>query len=138
MKPARIGQKAVFTKAITTADIEAFAAATGDKNPVHLDDAYAATTRFGGRIAHGILTVGLISACIAQNWPGSIYLSQQVRFVKPVRPDDVISAEVEVTAHDVEKSRVTLRTVCVNQRGEQVVDGIAEVWVPRAAAGAGL
>ena len=131
MQSAQIGQKAVFTKAITAADIEGFAAATGDKNPVHLDEAYAATTRFGGRIAHGILTVGLISACIARTWPGSIYLSQQVRFVKPVRPNDRISAEVEVTALDEQRSRITLRTVCFNQNGEQVVDGSAEVWLPR-------
>ena len=132
MQNAHVGQKAVFTKTITTADIEAFAEATGDMNPVHLDEAFAATTRFGGRIAHGILTVGLISACIAKSWPGSIYLSQQARFVKPVRPGDQISAELEVTSVDTEKSRIALRTVCVNQRGEQVVDGSAEVWIPRA------
>jgi 3-hydroxybutyryl-CoA dehydratase len=132
---AQVGQKAAFSRTITVADIEAFAAATGDKNPVHLDDGYAATTRFGGRIAHGILTVGLISACIAQNWPGSIYLSQQARFVKPVRPDDRITADVEVTAVDVPRSRITLRTVCMNQNGEPVVDGSAEVWLPREAGG---
>jgi len=132
---ARVGQKAAFSKTITVADIEAFAAATGDKNPVHLDDGYAATTRFGGRIAHGILTVGLISACIAQNWPGSIYLSQQARFVKPVRPNDRVTADVEVTAVDVPRSRITLRTVCMNQNGEPVVDGSAEVWLPREAGG---
>jgi 3-hydroxybutyryl-CoA dehydratase len=131
MQNAQVGQKATFAKTITVADIEAFAMASGDMNPVHLDDAYAATTRFGGRIAHGILTVGLISACIARTWPGCIYLSQQVRFIKPVRPDDRITAEVEVTALDVERSRITLRTVCVNQNGEQVVDGSAEVWLPR-------
>jgi 3-hydroxybutyryl-CoA dehydratase len=132
---ARVGQRAVFSKTITVADIEAFAAATGDENPVHLDDRYAATTRFGGRIAHGILTVGLISACIAQTWPGSIYLSQQARFVKPVRPNDRITADVEVTALDVQRRRITLRTVCINQNGEQVVDGNAEVWLPREAGG---
>ena len=130
MHTIEVGRKAVFTKTITTADIEAFAMATGDNNPVHLDETYAAATRFGGRIAHGILTVGLISACIARNWPGSIYLSQQVRFLKPVRPDDRISAEVQVTALDEQRSRVTLRTVCVNQAGEQVIDGSAEVWLP--------
>ena len=135
MIDAQVGQKAAFSKTITVADIEAFATATGDMNPVHLDDAYAATTRFGGRIGHGILTVGLISACIARTWPGSIYLSQQVRFVRPVRPNDLITALVEVTALDVERSRITLRTVCVNQSGEQVVDGNAEVWLPRPAAG---
>ncbi len=131
MQTVQVGQKAAFAKTITVADIEAFATATGDKNPVHLDEAFAATTRFGGRIAHGILTVGLISACIAETWPGSIYLSQQARFVKPVRPNDRISAEVEVTSFDAQRSRMTLRTVCVNQAGEQVVDGAAEVWLPR-------
>lgn len=135
MLNTQVGQRAVFSKTITVTDIEAFAMATGDKNPVHLDDRYAATTRFGGRIAHGILTVGLISACIAQNWPGSIYLSQQARFVKPVRPNDRITADVEVTALDVQRSRITLRTVCINQNGEQVVDGSAEVWLPREVGG---
>ncbi len=135
MSTVQVGQKAAFSKVITVADIEAFAAATGDANPIHLDDAYAATTRFGGRIAHGILTVGLISACIARTWPGSIYLSQQARFVKPVRPDDRITAGLEVTAFDTQRSRITLRTVCANQHGEQVVDGSAEVWLPRPAAG---
>ena len=130
MQTIEVGQRAVFTKTITAADIEAFAMATGDNNPVHLDEAFATATRFGGRIAHGILTVGLISACIARNWPGSIYLSQQVRFLKPVRPNDRISAEVQVTALDGQRGRVTLRTVWVNQAGEQVIDGSAEVWVP--------
>jgi 3-hydroxybutyryl-CoA dehydratase len=131
MSNPQAGQRALFSKTITVADIEAFALATGDKNPVHLDDSYASTTRFGGRIAHGILTVGLISACIAQSWPGSIYLSQQARFLKPVRPNDRITADVEVTAFDVQRSRISLRTVCINQSGEQVVDGNAEVWLPR-------
>ena len=134
MSNVQVGQKAAFSKTISVADIEAFALATGDENPIHLDEAYAATTRFGGRIAHGILTVGLISACIARTWPGSIYLSQQARFVKPVRPGDRITADLEVTAFDVERSRMTLRTTCVNQAGEQVVDGSAEVWLPRSAA----
>ncbi len=134
MPDIQVGQKAAFSKVITVADIEAFAAATGDVNPIHLDEAYAATTRFGGRIAHGILTVGLISACIARTWPGSIYLSQQARFVKPVRPNDRITADLEVTAFDAQRSRMTLRTVCANQHGEQVVDGSAEVWLPREAA----
>jgi 3-hydroxybutyryl-CoA dehydratase len=131
MLSAQVGQKGAFSKTISVADIEAFAMATGDKNPVHLDEAYAATTRFGGRIAHGILTVGLISACIAQTWRGSIYLSQQARFVKPVRPGDRVTAEVEVTALDEARSRVALRTVCTNQHGEPVVDGSAEVWLPQ-------
>lgn len=130
MPSVQVGQKAAFSKTISVGDIEAFAKATGDENPVHLDEAYAATTRFGGRIAHGILTVGLISACIARTWPGSIYLSQQVRFVKPVRPGDRITADLEVTAYDAERKRAALRTVCVNQKGEQVVDGAAEVWLP--------
>jgi len=130
MSQVTIGQKGTFTKSITDADIHAFAQATGDFNPVHLDDAYAATTRFGGRIAHGLLTVGLISACIARTWPGSIYLSQQARFLKPVRPGDTITATIEVTAYDEEKRRATLRTDCHNQAGEQVVSGEALVFIP--------
>jgi 3-hydroxybutyryl-CoA dehydratase len=133
MQNAQVGQKAAFSKTITVADIEAFAMASGDQNPIHLDEAYAATTRFGGRIGHGILTVGLISACIAQTWPGSIYLSQQARFVRPVRPNDRITADLEVTALDEQRGRITLHTVCINQHGEQVVDGAAEVWLPREA-----
>ena len=129
MPDITIGQTATFSKTITDADIRAFAQATGDHNPVHLDEAYAAATRFSGRIAHGLLTVGLISACIARTWPGAIYLGQQVRFLKPVRPGDTVTATLEVTAYDTEKQRATLRTDAHNQRGEQVVGGEASVWV---------
>ncbi len=121
------GQKAAITRTITEADIEAYAALTGDRNPVHLDSAYAARTRFGGRIAHGMLTAGLVSAVLGMHLPGpgAVYLSQTLTFLKPVHIGDTITATVEVTTYDAERRRLHLRTYCANQRGETVLDGEA-------------
>lgn len=131
MEPFAPGQKATVTKTITEADVQTFAALTGDRNPVHLDPAYAARTRFGGRIAHGILTAGLVSAVIGMHLPGpgGIYLSQTLRFTRPVRIGETITATAEVTAYDPERRRLTLRTTCANQRGETVLEGEAVVLV---------
>jgi 3-hydroxybutyryl-CoA dehydratase len=106
--------------------LEQFALATGDRNPIHFDDAYAAETRFGGRIAHGMLVGGLISALLADELPGpgTIYLGQELRFRAPVRPGDRVRCEVEVT--EVDGRRVTLVTRA--WVGETlVVDGSAQV-----------
>lgn len=120
------------THAVTTREIDLFAEATGDKNPVHLDEEFASTTAFGGRIAHGMLTAGFVSAAIASKLPGpgSIYLSQSLRFTKPVRPGDTISVKLEVIEVNSARRRVRLTTVCTNQRGETVMDGEATVLVP--------
>lgn len=124
-----IGTRASVTRTISDEDIRTFAEITGDTNPLHLDDAYAATTRFGGRIAHGMLTAGLISTIVGTRLPGlgAIYLQQQVRFVAPVRPGDTITATGEVIAVRPEKRILTLRTDCTNQHGELVISGEAMV-----------
>jgi len=127
-----VGQTAEWTRAVTDAAIQQFADATGDHNPVHLDDAAAARTRFGGRIAHGMLSAGFVSAAIAGvlPGPGSIYLSQSLRFARPVRPGDAVTVRLEVLEVHAARRRVRLATVCTNQRGEVVVDGEAVVMVP--------
>jgi 3-hydroxybutyryl-CoA dehydratase len=117
---------------ITAREIDLFAEATGDKNPVHLDEEFAATTQFGGRIAHGMLTAGLVSAAIASKLPGpgSIYLGQTLRFTKPVRLGDTVTVRLEVIEVITAKRRVRLATTCTNQNGETVLDGEATVMVP--------
>jgi 3-hydroxybutyryl-CoA dehydratase len=126
-----IGDSASISKTITDGDIRAFADVTGDHNPLHLDDDYAAKTRFGGRIAHGMLSASLISAVLANELPGagSIYLSQTLKFVKPVFPGDTVTARVTVTGIRDDKPIITLETVCVNQHNEPVLKGEATVLV---------
>jgi 3-hydroxybutyryl-CoA dehydratase len=123
------GTRASVTRTITDEDVRRFAEITGDDNPLHLDDAYAATTRFAGRIVHGMLTASLFSAIVGKQLPGEggIYLGQQVRFLKPVRPGDTITATAEVIAVRADKRILTLRTECTNQRGETVISGEATV-----------
>jgi 3-hydroxybutyryl-CoA dehydratase len=125
----KIGDAATRTKTFTDEDIRAFAELSGDYNPVHLDDEYAASTRFGRRIAHGMLAASLISATLANDLPGrgTVYLSQSVRFVAPVFPGDAVTAQVTVTKVREDKPIVTLETVCTNQRGEKLIEGEAVV-----------
>lgn len=133
-----VGVTAAITKTITETDIVMFAGITGDFNPMHVDAVAAARTRFGGRVAHGMLSAGLISAVIGMRLPGfgAIYLSQSLRFTRPVRIGDTVTAEAVVTALNVEKRQVTLATTCRNQDGETVIEGEALVLVdPIAAAG---
>ncbi|MGL6209503.1 MAG: MaoC family dehydratase [Paracoccaceae bacterium] len=110
-----IGMTRSLRKTITDRDIELFAEISTDYNPVHLDDAYARDTIFEGRIAHGMLTAGLISAVIGEQLPGhgTVYLGQSLRFMAPVRPGDTVEAHVTVTAIDHAKRRVTLETHCM-------------------------
>jgi len=127
-----IGMTRSLEKEITDRDIELFAEVSTDHNPVHLDDAYAEDTIFKGRIAHGMLSAGLISAVIGEQLPGhgTIYLGQSLRFIAPVRPGDVVRAEVSVTDIDRAKRRVTLKTEC--WVGETlVVSGEANVLAPK-------
>lgn len=126
-----IGMKRHLWKEVTDRDIELFAEVSTDRNPVHLDDAYANDTIFAGRIAHGMLTVGLISAVIGEQLPGhgTVYLGQTMKFLGPVRPGDRVKAEVEVTAIDYAKRRVTMETVAwVNDK--PVLKGEATVLAP--------
>jgi len=125
------GDKASRTHTISDDMIQVFADLTGDHNPVHLDDAYAAGTRFGRRIAHGMIAAGLISATLANDLPGpgSVYISQTLQFKAPVYPGDTITATVEVRAVHPDKPIVTLATVCANQDDVVVVAGEAVMLV---------
>ena len=129
-----VGQNASFSKKITESDVAAFAEISGDKNPVHLDENYAKQTRFGKRIAHGTLSMGLISAVLGNILPGhgTVYMSQTIKFVKPVFFDDTITAMVEITAIRADKGVVTLKTDCANQHGDKIAEGEAIVFHPDA------
>jgi 3-hydroxybutyryl-CoA dehydratase len=126
-----IGQSASFGKTVTEADIVLFAAVTGDTNPMHLNAEYAKDTIFGERIAHGMLAAGLITKVLGTQLPGpgTIYLSQSLKFRAPVRIGQTVTARVEVVALHPEKHRVTLRTVCT-VANEPVLEGEAFVSVP--------
>jgi len=128
-----VGDSAQVTRRVTSGDIGEFVDAVGDHNPVHADREYAASTVFKEPIAPGIWTAGLISAVIGTRLPGpgAIYLSQDLRFLKPVKAGDSISARVEVLEVNREKNRVRLRTVCTNQRAEDVLTGEAVVMPSR-------
>ena len=130
-----VGQSAELVRTVTEADIVAFAEVTGDTNPVHLDADYAATTPFGERIAHGMLSAGYISAVLGAKMPGpgAIYLAQSLAFKRPVKIGDEVTARVTITAIDEAKARVTLATACL-VRGKAVVDGEATIMVSRKAA----
>ena len=126
-----VGMTRSLTKEVTDRDIEMFAEVSTDRNPVHLDDDYARDTIFAGRIAHGMLTAGLVSAVIGEQLPGhgTVYLGQTLRFLGPVRPGDRVTAEVEVTAIDYARRRVTLDTRCL-VNGRKVLAGEAQVLAP--------
>jgi 3-hydroxybutyryl-CoA dehydratase len=125
----KIGDTAELTRTIEQSDVEAFAEVTGDRNPIHLDDAFAEKTRFGRRIAHGMLTASLISSVLANRLPGegSVYLGQSLQFVAPVFFGDEITARVTVKEVREDKPIVKLETICVNQRNEIVIRGEATV-----------
>jgi 3-hydroxybutyryl-CoA dehydratase len=121
----KIGLKRSQTKTISAADIDTFADLSGDHNPIHLDEEYGKKTVFGGRIAHGVISLGFLSAAMAQ-LPGlPIFMSQSVRFLKPVRIGDTITASVEVIDMRPDKGIVTLTNTCTNQKGEVVIAGEA-------------
>lgn len=125
------GDTAEITRAVTDDDIRKFADLIGDDNSVHLDDEYAGKTRFGRRIAHGMLGASLVSAVLGTRLPGpgTIYLSQTFKFTAPVYPGDEVTARATVKAVKEGKPIVTLETVCTNQRGETVLTGEAVVLV---------
>jgi len=126
-----LGATASLTRTITNEDISAFAALSGDTNPIHLDDSFAEATRFGKRIAHGMLTASLISAVLGTilPGPGGVYLKQTLNFVAPVYPGDTIAARATVTSIRNDKPVVTLATVCENQNGATVLHGEAVVLI---------
>ncbi len=130
------GMSASFAKTITEADIVLFSGASGDNNAMHINEEYARTTPFKGRIAHGMLTAGVVSATIAGRLPGpgTVYLGQNLRFKAPVRAGDTVQATVTVKDLNPEKRRVTLTTVCTVQ-GQVVLDGEALVMPTSRASG---
>jgi 3-hydroxybutyryl-CoA dehydratase len=132
-----VGDSASFTKRIEQSDIDAFARISGDANPVHIDEEWAEESFFKGRIAHGILTGGLISAAIGMQLPGpgTIYLSQTLKWLAPVRPGDELTATVTVREIVAERNRVVLDTV-VTRGDDLVLTGEALVMPPKVAAAA--
>jgi 3-hydroxybutyryl-CoA dehydratase len=132
LEDLEVGMSAMFGKTVTEADIVAYAGVSGDTNPIHLHDGFARSTRFGQRIAHGMLSAGFISAVIGTRLPGpgSVYISQTMNFMAPVLIGETITAVATITAIDEKRRRVNLKTQCLN--GDKVViDGEATILVPR-------
>lgn len=129
-----VNEHACIAKTISEADVYLFAGITGDFNPAHVNEPYAEKTRFGKRIAHGMLSAGLISAVIGTQLPGpgTIYVSQTLRFLAPVYIGDTVTATVRVSMIDSEHNRVRLETLCENQAGTQLAAGEAVV-IPKQA-----
>ena len=127
-----VGQSAEFSKTVTEADVVLYAGITGDVNPVHIDHEAARKSIFRGPVAHGMLSAGFISTVLGTRLPGpgTVYLSQSLRFVAPVRIGDTLTARVEVTELRAEKRRAVLQTICQNQNGDTVLTGEAQVLVP--------
>lgn len=129
----QVGDSASMIKTFTDEEVRTFAEISGDKNPIHIDDEFAAKTRFKKRLVHGILTSGMISALLGMELPGqgSIYLQQTLNFRAPVFIGDTISATVTVTKVRQDKPIVTLSTECKNQEGVVVIDGEAILLAPK-------
>ena len=129
----KIGDSASTAKTISEADVYLFAGITGDHNPAHINEEASKKTAFGGRIAHGILSAGLISAVLAMKLPGpgTIYLGQELKFTKPVRFGDTVTATCTVSELLPEKNIARLDTTCTNQNGDVVIKGMATVMPPK-------
>lgn len=128
-----VGQEATFTKTISETDVYLFAGISGDINPAHLNEEYAKNTFFKGRIAHGMLSAALISAVLGVHMPGpgTIYLSQELNFLAPVRIGDTITAKGKIIELNVEKNRAIVEMSCTNQDGKIVTKGNAVVMPPK-------
>lgn len=126
-----IGRQASFSKTITEHDVYTFAGVSGDFNPVHVNEEFAKKTPFKGRIAHGMLGASFISTVLGTLLPGigTIYLGQELRFTRPIRIGDTVTATAEVAEMRDDKKIVTLKTIVTNQNGEKVIDGKATVMV---------
>jgi len=134
MEQISVGQSASFTKTITETDVYMFAGVTGDLNPAHLNEEYAKNTMFKGRIAHGMLGAGLISAVLGMYLPGpgTIYMKQDLKFLAPVRFNDTITATCTVKEKIEDKGRLVIDCTVTNQEGTQVIAGEALVMPPKA------
>ena len=130
----KIGNSASMSKTVTETDVYLFAGITGDLNPAHVNEQASSKTAFGGRIAHGVLSAGFISAVLAMKLPGpgTIYLGQELRFTKPVRFGDTVTATCTVTELVSEKNIAKLESICTNQHDEVVIKGVATVMPPKA------
>ncbi len=127
-----IGDSASLTRTLTKKDIQLFAIVTGDMNPAHLDETYAKTDIFQQIVGHGMWTGSMFSTLLGMQLPGlgTIYLSQTLKFLKPVHLGDTITAAVKVIAKDDKKKHITLETLCANEKGEHVLEGVAVVLPP--------
>lgn len=125
----KIGDTVSLTKTITDKDVQIFGELTGDFNPVHFDEEFARNTRFGKRIAHGMLSASLISGVLGNKLPGTIYLSQTLKFTAPVYLGDTVTVRATVTNIREDKPIVTLETICTNQNRETVIKGEAVVLI---------
>ncbi len=136
IKDMKIGDCASMTKTVSETDVYLFAGITGDLNPAHTDEVSASKTMFKSRIAHGMLGAGFISAVLGMRLPGpgTIYLGQTLNFTRPVRIGDTVTATATVREMNIEKNRVIMETVVVNQDGEVVIQGEATVMPPKQAA----
>ena len=125
MRIPAVGDRATRTMAVGDEQIEAFARLSGDRNPVHFDDAFARSIGFDGRIAHGAVTASLLSAVLGMDLPGpgSVFLEQRVRFLEPVRPGDTITATLEVAKVRADKPVISLAATVTRQDGVTVADG---------------
>ena len=128
-----VGDEQRFSKTISETDIYSFAGIVGDFNPMHINESYAQETRFKHRIAHGLISLGLISTVLGNFLPGegTIYLNQTVSFLRPVFIGDTITALVKVISKDEIKNRIKLSTICINQNDEMIISGEAEVMPPK-------
>ena len=133
IKEINLGGKSSYSRTVSEADVVLFGGVSGDLNPAHFNEEYSKDTMFKGRIAHGMLSASYISTVLGMQLPGpgTIYLSQELKFTAPVKFGDTITATAEVIDKLEEKNRITLETICVNQRGEVVVKGKAVVMPPR-------
>lgn len=129
----KVGDVAEATKTVSETDVYLFAGVTGDFNPAHMNETYAQKTFFKTRIAHGMLGAGFISAVVGMQLPGAgtIYITQELRFLAPTRIGDTVTARVEVLEVIADKKRVRLKTECVNQEGKVILAGEAVVSPPR-------
>ena len=133
VKDLKIGDRDFFQKTITETDVYLYSGITGDLNPAHINQVEAEKGMFKGRIAHGMLTAGLVSTVLGMKipGPGTIYLGQDLKFVAPVKFGDTIKAEAEVIEINEEKNLISLKTTCTNQDGKVVLTGVAKVMPPK-------
>ena len=129
----QVGQHVTFTKTFTDDDVRRFVEITGDVNPLHVDDAFAARTRFGQRVLHGMLTASILSTMVGMLLPGTgaIYRSQTLRFLRPVHVGDTVTAHFVVRSIDREKHRLEIESWIENAAGERIVDGMCEAGLMR-------